>query len=74
MYIYQNEKGKVIKMSYVKFYKDEIEAKRAMKFYNNSLSKKCFHKYFRVTIEGPENNYAVVDFRTAYNMQVPYSF
>jgi len=60
--------------TYCKFYKDEIDAKRATKSYNKSLSAKCFNKYFRVTIEGPENNFAVVDFKTAYDMQVPYSF
>lgn len=61
-------------MSYVKFYKDDIAAKRAMKQYNNSLTRNCFHKYFRVVIEGPQDNFAVVDFKTAHDMQVSYSF
>ena len=60
-------------MKYCKFYNTKENAKQAMNIHNKSLTKKFFSKYFRVVIDGPENNFAVVDFKTAYEMQVPYS-
>ncbi len=58
----------------IKLYSTKESAINAMKQYNKSLSSKCFNKYFRVVIEGYDNNYAVVDFKTAYDMQVSYTF
>lgn len=60
-------------MNYCKFYKTKEEAENMMKINNKSLSKKCFHKYFKVVIDGPEDNFAVVDHKTAYEMGVAYS-
>ena len=60
-------------MRHCKFYNTKEEAESMMKIYNKSLSKKCFHKYFRVVIEGPEDNFAVVDHETAHDMGVAYS-
>ena len=56
----------------MKTFKCEIEAKRYMKMKNSTLTKKVFHKYFKVMIDGPEDNFAVVDFKIAYDMGVSY--
>lgn len=61
-----------MKNTYCRFYNNDIEAKRSMQAYNKSLTPKYFHKYFRVMIDGPDDNFAVVDFKTARDMQVPY--
>ena len=60
-------------MASCKFYNTREEAELVMKRNNKSLSKQSFHKYFKVVIEGPENNYAVVDHKTAYDMGIAYS-
>jgi hypothetical protein len=57
----------------MKFFENRQDAEMYMKNRNKTLTKKCFHKYFKVLIDGPENNYAVVDFKTAYDMGVSYS-
>lgn len=59
---------------YCKFYKNENDAKWAMRQHNKSLTRKVFHKYFRVVVQGPENNYAVVDFKTASELGMGYCF
>jgi hypothetical protein len=62
------------KSSYIKLYPTQREAEDAMRSYNGTLSDKALHKMMRVVIEGPENNFAVVDRNTAHEMGVGYTF
>ena len=59
-------------MTYIKFYETKEEAEKMMIMKNRSLTKKYFIKYFRVVIEGPDNNWAVVDYKTAYDIGATY--
>ena len=62
-------------MAYCKFYDTEREAADAMKLYNNTLDKgKSGIKHYRVMVDGPDDNYAVVDLDTAIDMGMGYQF
>jgi hypothetical protein len=52
----------------MKTFTEKKEAITFKNFKNNSLSQKCFHKYFKVVVDGPEDNYAVIDYREAREM------
>lgn len=56
----------------IKFFEDEIDAKRNCRKENKKLDRKVYSKYFKVVIEGPDDNYAVVPFSVAIEMGVAY--
>lgn len=49
------------------------QAETNCKRYNKSLSEKAYHKYFKVVVCGPKNNYSVVSFKEAKEMNLNYS-
>ena len=56
---------------YMKFFNTEKDALRWKDIKNNV---NCNKKQHYVVIDGPENNFAVVDLRTAIEMDMPYRF
>lgn len=64
-----------MKNTHLRFYEKEEDAYSAMRRHNQSLkSLKHRASYIRVMIDGPEDNFAVVDIDTALEMQVPYEW
>ena len=57
----------------MKYFNCELQARKYMKNFNKSLAKKDFHKFFVVLIDGPEDNYVVVNFNLAHEMGVGYT-
>jgi len=62
--------------NYLKFYIDEQAAKQAAKTYNHTLNTKEYrnYKHLRVVVEGPENNFAVMDIKSAIASGFTYSW
>lgn len=70
--MYQERGGREMKNTHCRFYEDYDEAYLMMKNYNHRLVKKD-HRYLRALVDGPDNNYAVVDIDTAIELNTGYA-
>ncbi|MHA2248560.1 MAG: hypothetical protein ACXADY_26680 [Candidatus Hodarchaeales archaeon] len=59
--------------TYIKHFKTENQALNSMKLYNKNLISKSI-KDMRVVVEGPNDNYSVVNFETAQDLQCGYKW